>query len=128
MKIEQITFEHIEKLVEMGFTPEQITTLTTSSVNPTPTEETTGPEGETSTDHPLSETPSDLPTETPPEETKPEEPKEDVNKEVLAAIADLKKAVQVNNIKTMSVEGVNPEAELEAAMSELIRPSLKKGE
>ena len=128
MKIEQITFEQIEKLVEMGFTPEQITTLTISSVNPTPTEETTGPEGETFTDHPLSETPSDPPTETPPEETKPEEPKEDVNKEVLAAIADLKKAVQVNNIKTMSVEGVNPEAELEAAMSELIRPSLKKGE
>lgn len=125
MAFEHITFEQIEKLINMGFTPEQITTLTISSVNPTPTEETTGSEGEASTDYPLSEPPSDPPTETAPETL---EAKEDKNTEVLAAIADLKKAVQANNIKTMSVEGVNPEAELEAAMSELIRPSLKKGE
>lgn len=125
MAVEQITFEQIEKLIGMGFTPEQITQLTISSVNPTPTEETPGPEGEASADHPLGETPSD-----PPIETEPVTPevKEDTNTEVLAAIADLKKAVQANNIKTMSVDGVDPEAELEAAMSELIRPSLKKGE
>ena len=129
MAVEQITFEQIEKLIGMGFTPEQITQLSISSVNPTPTEEATGPEGDTSTDHPLGETPSDPPTETPPETTPtPPEAKEDTNTEVLAAIADLKKAVQANNIKTMSVDGVDPEAELEAAMSELIRPSLKKGE
>ena len=125
MAVEHITFEQIEKLIGMGFTPEQITQLTISSVNPTPTEETTGPEGEASADYPLGETPSD-----PPIETEPVTPevKEDTNTEVLAAIADLKKAVQANNIKTMSVDGVDPEAELEAAMSELIRPSLKKGE
>lgn len=133
MAIEQTTFEQIEKLIGMGFTPEQITQLTISSVNPTPTEETTGPEGEASAGHPLSETPSDPLPETPTApipETAPETPeiKEDANTEVLAAIADLKKAVQANNIKTMSVDGVDPEAELEAAMSELIRPSLKKGE
>lgn len=125
MAVEQITFEQIEKLIGMGFTPEQITQLSISSVNPTPTEETTGPEGEASTDHPLGETPSDPPIETTPVTP---EVREDTNTEVLAAIADLKKAVQANNIKTMSVDGVNPEAELEAAMSELIRPSLKKGE
>lgn len=125
MAFEQITFEQIEKLIGMGFTPEQITQLSISSVNPTPTEETTGPEGDASAVCPLSETPSD-----PPIETEPVTPevKEDTNTEVLAAIADLKKAVQANNIKTMSVDGVDPEAELEAAMSELIRPSLKKGE
>ena len=125
MAVEQITFEQIEKLIGMGFTPEQITQLTISSVNPTPTEETSGPEGEASADYPLGETPSDPPIETTPATP---EVKEDTNSEVLAAIADLKKAVQANNIKTMSVDGVNPEAELEAAMSELIRPSLKKGE
>lgn len=125
MAVEQITFEQIEKLIGMGFTPEQITQLTISSVNPTPTEETTGPEGEASADYPLGETPSDPPIETTPVTP---EVKEDTNSEVLAAIADLKKAVQANNIKTMSVDGVDPEAELEAAMSELIRPSLKKGE
>ena len=125
MAVEQITFEQIEKLIGMGFTPEQITQLTISSVNPTPTEETTGPEGEASADYPLGETPSDPPIETTPVTP---EVKEDTNTEVLAAIADLKKAVQANNIKTMSVDGVDPEAELEAAMSELIRPSLKKGE
>lgn len=125
MAVEQITFEQIEKLIGMGFTPEQITQLSISSVNPTPTEETTGPEGDASADHPLGETPSDPPIETTPATP---EVKEDTNTEVLAAIADLKKAVQANNIKTMSVDGVDPEAELEAAMSELIRPSLKKGE
>ena len=125
MAVEQITFEQIEKLIGMGFTPEQITQLTISSVNPTPTEETTGPEGDASADHPLDETPSDPPIETTPVTP---EVREDTNTEVLAAIADLKKAVQANNIKTMSVDGVDPEAELEAAMSELIRPSLKKGE
>ena len=125
MAVEQITFEQIEKLIGMGFTPEQITQLTISSVNPTPTEETTGPEGVASADHPLDETPSDPPIETTPVTP---EVREDTNTEVLAAIADLKKAVQANNIKTMSVDGVDPEAELEAAMSELIRPSLKKGE
>lgn len=125
MAVEQITFEQIEKLIGMGFTPEQITQLSISSVNPTPTEETTGPEGEASADHPLGETPSDPPIETTPVTP---EVREDTNTEVLAAIADLKKAVQANNIKTMSVDGVDPEAELEAAMSELIRPSLKKGE
>ena len=129
MAVEQITFEQIEKLIGMGFTPEQITQLSISSVNPTPTEEATGPEGVASTDHPLGNSPSDPPTETPPETTPtPPEDKEDTNTEVLAAIADLKRAVQANNIKTMSVDGVDPEAELEAAMSELIRPSLKKGE
>lgn len=122
-----MTFEQIEKLIDMGFTPDQITQLSISSVNPTPTEDSTGPEGDTSTDHPLGDSPSDPPTETAPETTTPEV-KEDTTTEVLAAIADLKKAVQANNIKTMSVDGVDPEAELEAAMSELIRPSLKKGE
>lgn len=125
MAVEQITFEQIEKLIGMGFTPEQITQLSISSVNPTPTEETTGPEGDATADHPLGETPSDPPIETTPATP---EVREDTNTEVLAAIADLKKAVQANNIKTMSVDGVDPEAELEAAMSELIRPSLKKGE
>lgn len=125
MAVEQITFEQIEKLIGMGFTPEQITQLSISSVNPTPTEETTGPEGEASADYPLGETPSDPPIET---TSVTPEAREDTNTEVLAAIADLKKAVQANNIKTMSVDGVDPEAELEAAMSELIRPSLKKGE
>ena len=120
-----MTFEQIEKLIDMGFTPDQITQLTISSVNPTPTEESTGPEGDASAVHPLSDSPSDPPTETTP--TTPEV-QEDTNTEVLAAIADLKKAVQANNIKTMSVDGVDPEAELEAAMCELIRPSLKKGE
>ena len=94
-----MTFEQIEKLIDMGFTPDQITQLTISSVNPTPTEESTGPEGDASAVHPLSDSPSDPPTETTP--TTPEV-QEDTNTEVLAAIADLKKAVQANNIKTMS--------------------------
>ena len=127
-----MTYEQITTLLDRGFTPDQITLLTTSSVNPAaanPTqaaavppkaeeistesvEEESVPLDPSSTDSPGEETPSG----------------EDTNSEVLAAIADLKKTVQANNIKTMSVEGVNPDAELEKAMSELIRPSFEKGE
>ena len=116
-----MTYEQITNLLDRGFTPEQITMLTTSSVNPTQAEETTDSAGDTA--NPLAEFPSESLTM---EETT--EPIEERNSEVLAAIADLKKAVQANNIKTMSIDGVNPEAELEKAMSELIRPSFEKGE
>lgn len=125
-----MTYEQITNLLDRGFTPDQITMLTTS-VNPTQTEEPTEPVEDTA--NPLAESSTDSPTVEEKKEAATEEapaaaPAEDKNKDVLAAIADLKKVVQANNIKTMSVEGVNPDAALEKAMSELIRPSFEKGE
>lgn len=121
-----MTYEQITNLLDRGFTPDQITLLTTSSVSPTQTEDTPTEPVEDEA-NPLAESSTDSPTGEEP--AAPEAaPAEDKSTEVLAAIADLKKAVQANNIKTMSVESVNPDAELEKAMSELIRPSLQKGE
>ena len=125
-----MTYEQITNLLDRGFTPDQITMLTTS-VTPTQTEEPTEPVEDKA--NPLAESSTDSPTGEEQKEAAAEEapsaaPAEDKNKEVLAAIADLKKAVQANNIKTMSVEGVDSEAALEKAMSELIRPSFEKGE
>ena len=125
-----MTYEQITNLLDRGFTPDQITMLTTS-VTPTQTEEPTEPVEDKA--NPLAESSTDSPTVEEQKEAAAEEapaaaPAEDKNKEVLAAIADLKKAVQANNIKTMSVEGVDSEAALEKAMSELIRPSFEKGE
>lgn len=126
-----MTYEQITNLLDRGFTPDQITMLTTS-VNPTQTEEPT--ESVEDKANPLAESSTDSPTEEEKKEAAAEEapaaaaPAEDKNKDILAAIADLKKAVQANNIKTMSVEGVDPDAALEKAMSELIRPSFEKGD
>ena len=127
-----MTYEQITNLLDRGFTPDQITLLTTSSVSPTQTEDTPTEPVEDEA-NPLAESSTDSPTGEEQKEAAAEEapaaaPAEDKNKEVLAAIADLKKAVQANNIKTMSVEGVDSEAALEKAMSELIRPSFEKGE
>ena len=127
-----MTYEQITNLLDRGFTPDQITMLTTS-VNPTHTEEYIIEPVEDKA-NPLAESSTDSPTVEEKKEADAEEvptaaaPAEDKNKDVLAAIADLKKAVQANNIKTMSVEGVDPDAALEKAMSELIRPSFEKGE
>ena len=126
-----MTYEQITTLLDRGFTPDQITLLTTSSVTPAvdPTQAAAVPP-KTEEIHTESVEEESIPldtssTDSPGEETPPEE---DTQSEVLAAIADLKKTVQANNIRTMSVEGVNPDAELEKAMSELIRPSFEKGE
>lgn len=127
-----MTYEQITNLLDRGFTPDQITMLTTS-VNPThteeyiiePVEDKANPLAESSTDSPTVEEKKEAAAEEAPAAAAPAE---DKNKDILAAIADLKKAVQANNIKTMSVEGVDPDAALEKAMSELIRPSFEKGE
>lgn len=111
-----MTYEQITDLLEKGFTPEQITLLTTSA-QPTQAEEDSstdrGGEAPEATDNKL---PS------PDAEQEPEESAAD-NTEVLEAIADLKKTIQVNNVYTKSMEVVDSDAELEKAMSELIRPS-----
>lgn len=123
-----MTYNEITDLLDRGFTPDQITQLSLSSENPTHSEDSE-PVAENS--DPLDSTGAGSVIESPSPEAAAAEatpPAEDNNKEVLSAIADLKKTLQANNIYTMSVDAINPDAELESAMSELIRPSFKKGE
>lgn len=117
----------IDALLEKGFNHEQITAmLTTSPANPTPAgvDQDSGGDADPLADPPESSVAEPAQNkETPREETKP-----DTNAEILTAIQELKKSVQANNIKTMSVDTVDSEAALENAMAELIRPSFDKKE
>lgn len=129
-----MTFEQITALLDRGFTPEQITMLTTSAAAPTPAadpapepspviplpDEPTGANAETQAD-PKPETEPTAPTPVP-------APAAENNTEVLNAIQDLKKTIQANNILTRSMDTVDPDQALEKAMAEFIRPSFDRQE
>jgi hypothetical protein len=120
----------------MGFTPDQITALTSSGVPTIPPDQgdaalTSAPAGDTS---PLS---SPVPEETPapavenPPVNNPVETVDNSEK-ILTAISDmkedLKKSIQAQNIKTQSFNAVSPDNALENALASIIRPNYDKGE
>lgn len=119
-----MTYDQITNLLEKGFTPDQIMTLTSSAAVPTPAADNASGEGETVP--PSAVTPEPEAPETTPEPGA--SPASDHSQDILDAIADLKSTVQAKNINTMSFEAVNPEDALEKAMAEFIRPTLGKGE
>ena len=123
-----MTFEQITSLLDRGFTPDQITLLSTSD-GPTPSDTAdTGAGADPLT--PAPESADNTPAADPEDNTPAADPPAPAvnNSEVLDAIADLKKSIQANNIRTMSVDSVDADNALEKAMSEIIRPSLEKGE
>lgn len=133
-----MTFAEIKELLADGFTPEQITLLTTSGAAPTPAP-AAAPGEETAPDNPLPvDTPdaisesSGLPPAaaiSPAAAPAPEaEPVQNPNKDVLDAISDLKKSIQAGNILRNSIDTVDPDNALEKAMAEIIRPSFDKHE
>ena len=127
-----MTFDQITTLLDRGFTPDQITLLTTSG---TPTMPDSGEAEEDGISfHPQEEPPASPPSPAaapapdPEPEPAPAPVPETSNTEILEAIADLKASVQRNNIRTMSMGAVSSENELEKAMAEIIRPRYEKGE
>ena len=129
-----MTYEQITNLLDRGFTPDQITSLT---ISPDPT---TGDAAAGGAGSGLSNHPQNAPADPPPtaandtDAATPEAPAPDptpapadASADVLAAIADLKKTVQAQNIKTMTVDGLNSDAELESALAEIIRPKFERG-
>ena len=137
-----MTFAEIKELLNDGFTPEQITLLTTSAAAPTPAPdeafgEKTAPviplPGDTpkaDTDSPAAAPASDqAPAAAPASDQAPAAaPDPDRNKEIIDAIQDLKKTIQAGNILKNSMDTVDPEQALEKAMAEIIRPSFDKHE
>lgn len=110
-----MTFEQIEKLSGMGFTPEQICILSEArQTEPVPEKEET------------IQTPE--PTEPEPVPAAPAETENRID-QLQHQVNDLIKQMQSNNLKTASVNML-PDEELEratdAAMAELIRPSIRK--
>lgn len=121
-----MTYEQITALLDRGFTPEQITMLTTSAAAPTPAAD---PAPEQSSTIPLPDDTAGANVETPTEPAaaapapEPAPAPADSSAAVLDAIKDLKATIQANNILTRSMDGVDPEQKLEKAMAEFIRPS-----
>ena len=131
-----MTYEQITNLLDRGFTPDQITSLTISPV-PTTGDVAAGGDGTGLSNHPQN-APADPPptaandtdAATPDASSPapvPTQAPADASADVLAAIADLKKTVQAQNIKTMTVDGLNSDAELESALAEIIRPKFERG-
>ena len=131
-----MTYTEIKDLLSSGFTPEQITQLTTSGVNPSAPESPSGgdpitPTGEvTSPAEVGEETPLPSPTEG---EVKADnndqwDPIEDLRKQIQQVRDEnkqLREQIQTNNIRDRTIETVTgPDAS--EVLGEIIRPSFKK--
>ena len=121
-----MTYEQITNLLDRGFTPEQITMLTSSGAAPTPAPD---PAPETEPGNPLPDENAGATTEPTPEPAaaapEPTPAPADNSAAVLDAIKDLKATIQARNILTASTEGIDSEQKLEKAMAEFIRPSFE---
>ena len=128
-----MTYTEIKDLLSSGFTPEQITQLTTSGVNPSAPESLSGgdpitPTGEvTSPAEVGEETPLPSPTEG--ENNNPDpDPLEDIRSQLQQLQQEnkqLREQIQTNNIRDRTIESVTgPDAS--EILGEIIRPSFKK--
>ena len=120
-----LTFEQIKELHTMGFTPEQITSFTSSPVTIPGDQAGTdsGKASATSPDPAIVDQPVDKPVETVDNSTEP-----DTLRELRDEIKGLKASIQAQNVRTQSIEVVNEDDKLEKAMAEFIRPSYKREE
>ncbi len=150
-----MTFEQITTLLDRGFTPDQITALASNKEPATHSDqlpgqldmfttsaESTTADREESSDMgnplPVSQDPPTTPAAAPDAEPVPASSApvaqtaagefNDSMSAVMDAIADVKKTIQAANIRTMSMDVVNPDNSLEKAMAEIIRPSFEKGD
>ena len=128
-----MTYTEIKDLLSSGFTPDQITQLTTSGVNPSAPESPSGgdpitPTGEvTSPAEVGEETPLPSPTEG--EENNPDpDPLDEIRSQLQQLQQEnkqLKEQIQTNNIRDRTIPTVTgPDAS--EVLGEIIRPSFKK--
>lgn len=121
-----LTFDQIKELHSMGFTPEQITSFTSSPVTIPGDQAGTDSEGVRAgspSDPAVVDQPVDKPVETVDNSTEP-----DTLRELRDEIKGLKASIQAQNVRTQSIEVVNEDDKLEKAMAEFIRPSYKREE
>ena len=128
-----MTYTEIKDLLSSGFTPEQITQLTTSGVNPSAPESPSGgdpitPTGEV-TSPAVVEEGTPLPSPTEGENNNPDpDPLEDIRSQLQQLQQEnkqLREQIQTNNIRDRTIETVTgPDAS--EILGEIIRPSFKK--
>ena len=124
-----MTYTEIKDLLSSGFTPEQITQLTTSGDLPSSPDPETGADPITAT---VSlESPAEVGEETPlPSPTEGEhedqpDPLEDIRQQLLALQNEnkqLKEQIQSNNIRDRTMETVTP-PDAARTLAEVIRPT-----
>ena len=129
-----MTYTEIKDLLSSGFTPEQITQLTTSGVNPSAPESPSGgdpitPTGEVTSPAEVGEGIVTPPSPTEGEENKPDpDPLDEIRSQLQQLQQEnkqLKEQIQANNIRDRTIETVNgPDAS--EVLGEIIRPSFKK--
>ena len=127
-----MTYTEIKDLLSSGFTPEQITQLTTSGVNPSAPESPSGGEPITPTGEVTS--PAEVGEETPlPSPTEGEhedhpDPLEDIRQQLQQLQQEnkqLREQIQTNNIRDRTVPTVTG-ADASEILGEIIRPTFKK--
>ena len=122
-----LTFDQIITLSDKGFTPDQIVKLTGEEI-PEPAQETPPEENPEQN----SETPDQI---QPGHEEKPEQNKEsgslssvlqEAIKGFSAEVAEMKKALQASNIRTIIREDTPPSASADDILAEMIHPTINK--
>ena len=122
-----LTYEQIITLTDKGFTPDQIVKLTGEEIPETPPE--AAPEEKTEQN---SETPEQIP---PDPEEKPEQNSEsgslssvlnEAIKGFSAEVAEMRKALQASNIRTVAREDVPPSKSADDILAEIIHPTINK--
>lgn len=129
-----MTYTEIKDLLSSGFTPEQITQLTTSGVNPSAPESPSGgepitPTGEVTSPAEVGEEVVTPPSPTEGENNNPDpDPLEDIRSKLQQLQQEnrqLREQIQTNNIRDRTIETVTgPDAS--EILGEIIRPSFKK--
>ena len=129
-----MTYQEIKDLLNSGFSPEQITTLTTSGVNPSAPEAPADPEpitGPAAVESPAEGTAEPTTSAVPDAEETPDnntDPLDEIRQQLLALQNEnkqLKEQIQSNNIRDRTIPTVaGPDAS--EILGEIIRPSFKK--
>lgn len=127
-----LTFEQIITLSDKGFSPEQIVKLTGEEIQEPVPEPAPEPEPEENPEQ-NSDTPAQI---QPGHEETPEQNQEsgsissvlqDAIKGFSAEVAEMRKALQASNIRTIIRDDVPPEKSADDVLAELIHPTMNKG-
>lgn len=126
-----MTYTEIKDLLSSGFTPEQITTLTTSGVNPSAPEAHADPEpitGPAAVESPAEGTAETTSPAVPDAEETPDnkaDPLEEIRQQLHNLQEEnkqLKEQIQSNNIRDRTMETVTP-PDAARTLAEVIRPT-----
>ena len=105
-----LTFEQIITLSDKGFSPEQIVKLT----------------GEDLPANPPADPPEDPPADPPADPSSPLSAMKEAITKFSAEVAEMRKALQASNIRTVAREDIPPSKSADDVLAEIIHPTINK--